>query len=160
MNTQSNAMPESHLEAQAVAPAVISATRHMYWCVRREFWENRSLYLAPLAIAALILVASVIGAFHLPGKLHGATALDPAQQHHAIEQPYVFASLLLMFTTLVVGIFYSLDALYGERRDRSVLFWKSLPVSDLTVVLSKASIPLLVLPLLTFAITVLTQASM
>jgi len=72
----------------------------------------------------------------------------------------VFASLLLMFTTLVVGIFYSLDALYGERRDRSVLFWKSLPVSDLTVVLSKASIPLLVLPLLTFAITVLTQASM
>ena len=54
-------------------------------------------------------------------------------------------------------IFYCLDALHGERRDRSILFWKSLPVSDLTTVLSKASIPLVVLPLLTFAITVATQ---
>ena len=50
--------------------------------------------------------------------------------------------------------FYCLDALHGERRDRSILFWKSLPVSDLTTVLAKASIPLLVLPLLAFALTV------
>ena len=62
-----------------------------------------------------------------------------------------------MGTTFIVGIFYCLDALYGERRDRSILFWKSLPVSDLTTVLSKASIPLVVLPLLAFAITVVTQ---
>jgi len=26
-------------------------------------------------------------------------------------------------TAFVVGVFYSLDALYGERRDRSILFW-------------------------------------
>jgi len=57
----------------------------------------------------------------------------------------------------IVGIFYSLDALYGERRDRSILFWKSLPVSDLTTVLSKFTIPLIVLPLLSFAIAVVTQ---
>jgi ABC-2 type transport system permease protein len=62
-----------------------------------------------------------------------------------------------MFTTFVVAVFYCLDALHGERRDRSILFWKSLPVSDLTTVLSKASIPLVVLPLLTFAITAATQ---
>ena len=48
----------------------------------------------------------------------------------------------------VVAIFYCLDALHGERRDRSILFWKSLPVSDLTTVLSKASIPLVIMPLL------------
>ena len=63
----------------------------------------------------------------------------------------------MMATAFIVGVFYCLDALYGERRDRSILFWKSLPVSDLTTVLSKASIPLVVLPLLTFAITVATQ---
>ena len=57
-------------------------------------------------------------------------------------------------------MFYCLDALYGERRDRSILFWKSLPVSDLTTVLSKASIPIVVLPLLTFAVTVATQLIM
>ena len=54
-------------------------------------------------------------------------------------------------------MFYCLDALHGERRDRSILFWKSLPVSDLTTVLAKASIPLVILPLLTFAITVAMQ---
>ena len=58
-----------------------------------------------------------------------------------------------MGTAFIVGIFYSLDALHGERRDRSILFWKSMPVSDLTTVLSKASIPLVVLPLLSFAIS-------
>jgi ABC-2 type transport system permease protein len=57
-------------------------------------------------------------------------------------------------------VFYCLDALHGERRDRSILFWKSLPVSDLHAVLAKASIPLVVLPLVTFAITVFTQLIM
>ncbi len=62
-----------------------------------------------------------------------------------------------MGAAFIVGMFYCLDALHGERRDRSILFWKSLPVSDLTTVLSKASIPLVILPLLAFAITVVTQ---
>jgi len=57
-------------------------------------------------------------------------------------------------------VFYCLDALHSERRDRSILFWKSFPVSDLTTVLSKASIPLVILPLVTFAIIVVTQVVM
>jgi len=65
-----------------------------------------------------------------------------------------------MGSAFIVSIFYSLDALYGERRDRSILFWKSLPVSDLTAVLAKASVPLLVLPVLAFAITVVTESIM
>jgi ABC-2 type transport system permease protein len=64
---------------------------------------------------------------------------------------------MLMLTAMIVGMLYCLSAFQGERRDRSILFWKSLPVSDLTTVLSKASIPFVVLPLLTFAITVATQ---
>ena len=62
-----------------------------------------------------------------------------------------------MLTAMVVGLFYCLDALHGERRDRSILFWKSLPVSDTTTVLAKASIPLVVLPLITFVLIVATQ---
>jgi ABC-2 type transport system permease protein len=157
MNTQSNAMPGSHLESQAIAPAAIPATRRMYWSVRRELWEYRSIYVAPLAVAALILFGSLISAFRLPAKMRAALTLDPMRQSHAIQQHYQLAALLIMGTTFIVGVFYCLDALHGERRDRSILFWKSLPVSDLTTVLSKASIPLVVLPLLTFAITVVTQ---
>jgi ABC-2 type transport system permease protein len=71
--------------------------------------------------------------------------------------PYDMAAGLLMLTCILVSVFYCLDALHGERRDRSILFWKSLPVSDLTTVLAKASIPLVVLPLLVFAIIVAMQ---
>jgi len=157
MNTSANPMPT--VESPVTEPTVISPARRMYWSVRRELWESRSIYIAPLAVAALIIVGSVISTIHLPGRLHAALP-DVAQQHRVIEEPYTFAALLLMFTTFIIGVIYCLDALHGERRDRSVLFWKSLPVSDLTTVLAKASIPLVVLPLLTFAITVVTQIMM
>jgi ABC-2 type transport system permease protein len=62
--------------------------------------------------------------------------------------------MMLILIAIIVGVFYCLDAQHGERRDRSIVVWKSLPVSDVTAVLSKASIPLVVLPLLTFAIAV------
>ena len=58
-------------------------------------------------------------------------------QHNLIAQPYFVAAGMMMLTTLAVGVFYSLDALYGERRDRSILFWKSLPVSDSITVLRR-----------------------
>jgi ABC-2 type transport system permease protein len=132
----------------------------MYWSVRRELWENRSIYIAPLVAAAVILFGFLISTIYLPGKMRAALALDPSKQREALAMPYDIAAGLIMLTALVVGVFYCLDALHGERRDRSILFWKSLPVSDLTTVLSKASIPLLVLPLLAFSITVATQLIM
>jgi ABC-2 type transport system permease protein len=129
----------------------------MYWSVRRELWESRSIYIAPLAVAGLFLAGFLISLIQLPGKIRAAAALGPMQQHEIIARPYQFAELMLMGAMLIVAIFYCLDALHGERRDRSILFWKSLPVSDLTTVLAKASIPVVILPLLTFAITVATQ---
>ncbi len=150
MSTQSNAMSES-FQSQSIAPAVIPATRVLYWSVLRELWENRSIYLAPLAVAAVALfgfsLSSIAGIWEKPLRL------NPAQP----QAPYDMAAGLMMLTGIVVSVFYCLDALHSERRDRSILFWKSLPVSDLTTVLSKASIPLVVLPLLTFAITVAMQ---
>ena len=156
MNTHSSAVPES-FDSQGVAPAVMSATRPMYWSVRRELWENRSIFIAPLAVAALFLFGFLIGTIRLPGKVRAALTLDIIQQHNLVAQPYLIASGLMMLTTLVVGVFYCLDALHGERRDRSILFWKSRPVSDLTAVLSKAITPIVILPLVNFAITVVTQ---
>ena len=72
--------------------------------------------------------------------------LDEVRRRAAIELPYNIVAMMLILTVFIVGLFYCLDALYGERRDRSILFWKSLPVSDLTTVLSKAIIPLAILP--------------
>ena len=160
MTSESNAVPDLRDGSESIAPAAMSATRPMYWSVRRELWENRSIYLAPLVVAAVFLFGFMISTIHLPQRLRAALALDPMQQHKLIEQPYAIAALVIMGTTFLVAVFYCLDALHGERRDRSILFWKSLPVSDLITVVSKASIPLLVLPLLTFAITVVTHLIM
>jgi ABC-2 type transport system permease protein len=93
----------------------------------------------------------------LPERRREVLLLDPAKARAAIELPYNMAAIMLILTAFVVGVFYCLDALYGERRDRSILFWKSLPVSDSATLLSKATIPLVVLPLVTFAIVVATQ---
>jgi ABC-2 type transport system permease protein len=155
MNIQSSTLPES-FEAQTVAPAA-TAVRSMYWSIRRELWESRSIYMAPLAAAVVFLLGFMISMIHLPQRMGALSALDPAHQREAIAMPYDMVAGLLMLTAMIVGMFYCVGALQGERRDRSILFWKSLPVSDLTTVLSKANIPFIVLPLLTFAITVATQ---
>jgi ABC-2 type transport system permease protein len=169
MNIQSNAVPESPLDSQGIAPAALSETQPLYWSVRRELWENRSIYIAPLAVAAVYLVGFLISLIWLPHSMREVwmphsmrelTKLNPAGPPIGLAMPYTHAAMLLLLIAFLVGIFYSLDALHGERRDRSILFWKSLPVSDLTTVLSKASIPLLVLPLLVFAVTVTLQQTM
>lgn len=149
----SNTMPEFPFDSKVIAPPA-TLTRPMYWSVRRELWENRFVYLAPLVVAAFVLFATMLGTIGLPKKIRSLQA-DPAKQH-AVVRPFSMAPAPIMLTTFLVGFFYALDALYGERRDRSILFWKSLPVSDLTAVLSKLSIPLALLPLLGFVLSVLT----
>ena len=134
-----------------------AAPRPFYWSVWRELWENRSIYIAPLAVAVVVLFGFMISTYGMPERRRGVLLMDPAKQQALVSEPYDAAAMMLIFTVFIVGVFYCLDALYGERRDRSILFWKSLPVSDLTTVLSKASIPLLILPLITFAIIVATQ---
>ena len=145
------------MESQGIAPGIISPKRPLYWSVWRELWENRSIYIAPVTVAIVVLVGFMISTIGMPERRQAVLLMDPAQQRAHIGEPYGVAAMVLIFTVFIVAVFYCLDALYGERRDRSILFWKSLPVSDLTAVLSKASIPLVILPLVTFTIIVATQ---
>lgn len=157
MNTPSNAVPESAVEWKGMAPAAMSETRPFYWSVRRELWENRSVTIAPLVVAAVLLFGFLISTIRLPDKMRELSGLDPAKQREMVVMPYGAVAGLLVVAAFLIGAFYCLDALNSERRDRSILFWKSLPVSDRTTVLSKASIPLVVLPLLIFPIIIVTQ---
>lgn len=152
MNAQSNSVSQS-FEANGTAPAVTSAPRPIYWSLRREFWENRYLYIAPLAVAAVFLFGYLISVIHSPGQLRELVALFPAHSHDDISGPFDISAALMMGTAILLSVFYCAEALHGERRDRSILFWKSLPVSDVTTVLVKVSIPLLILPVLVSAIT-------
>ncbi len=160
MNTTAPVMADSSSQSGAAAAAGIPASRTLLWSIRRELWENRSVYIAPVAVAVLFLAGFLVSLIGLPARTRAALALGPVAARQAFEQPFVTAAIMLMVIALIVAVVYCLDAFYGERRDRSILFWKSLPVSDLATVLAKASIPILVIPLVTFAVTVAVQLIM
>jgi ABC-2 type transport system permease protein len=156
MNTSSNTVPE---RAGVSDPGYRPTTQPFYWSMRRELWENRSIYVAPMLVAVVVLFGFLVSTIGLPERRR-AVLLDPAKARTGIEAPYDMAAIMLILTAFIVGVFYCLDALHSERRDRSILFWKSLPVSDLTTLLSKVTIPLIILPLVTFAIVIATQLVM
>jgi ABC-2 type transport system permease protein len=158
MNTSSNAMPDSPVDSRETTVPAPLPTRPFVWCVRRELWENRSVYLAPLAVAGVVLFGFVISA--TAGIWRSHLHIDATATPDKLADPYGFAAAFILGTAFIVSFFYSIDCLYGERRDRSILFWKSLPVSDLTTVLSKASIPLVILPLFGYTVTLVTQCFM
>jgi ABC-2 type transport system permease protein len=159
MNTQSGAVPQS-LGSQAVTSTMSSGTRPFYWSVRRELWENRWIYVAPLAVAAVFLLGHVITLGRLPQQVRAVSALDSMQYRDAIARHYDVSAGAMMLMAILVSVFYCMDALHGERRDRSILFWKSMPVSDITTVLAKATIPVVVVPLIATAVAVCLQAMM
>jgi ABC-2 type transport system permease protein len=159
MNTTSNTVPELPIESAVIDRRY--RTRPFYWSVWRELWENHSLYIAPLIVAAVQVFGFAISAIGLAERRRALLLLDdPVKQRAAIEAPYDIAAMMMIFVVFIIGVFYCLDALHGERRDRSILFWKSLPVSDLTTVLSKSVIPLAILPVIAFAFIVCVQLIM
>jgi ABC-2 type transport system permease protein len=143
MNSPSNAVTQAQATAQPIAATGVSRTAPFLWSIRRELWESKYIYIAPLGVAAVFLLAFAIA--------------YPSHRRLPMTIPYELSGALIMGSALLVGLFYAVDALYSERRDRSILFWKSLPVSDLTAVLSKLAIPLVIVPLLSFVITIVTQ---
>ena len=153
MSTTTNFADVRH----AADPPALLPTRPFYWSVQRELWEFRSIYLAPLIVAGVFLFGFLISLFYLPSKLRAADAM---QQHKIIQQPYDLGAGAVMAATFLVALFYCLECLHGERRDRSILFWKSLPIPDLMTVLAKACVPIIILPLLDFVLTVIMQCVM
>ena len=157
MTHDMNTNADASFTPGGVAPRAMNATRPMYWSIQRELWENRSIFLAPLIVAAFVLFGSAMSTMYSATKVRSASTADAAKQISAVSKPMKIAPAPIMLTTFLVAFFYCLDALYSERRDRSILFWKSLPVSDRTTVLAKVSIPFIVLPLIALGLSIVAQ---
>ena len=136
MSANANALPD----ATATSTTAPLRTRPFLWSVKRELWENRSLYIAPLAVATLLLLAVVVSYVQGRGitiSIPEATQVSPDRFRSVSLGAFAVCAGIMTVTMFFVSLFYLLDSLHGERKDRSVLFWKSLPVSDTTTVLSK-----------------------
>ncbi|MBV2149859.1 hypothetical protein KRZ98_16565 [Sphingobium sp. AS12] len=147
-------------DPDATRPRPTHPTHPLLWTLRRELWEHRSLIFAPLAAVAVALSGFLVSAVGLPATMQASLAGTPSELKDAIRRPFDIAAVAIIATTSLAGLFYALGALNGERRDRSILFWKSLPVSDATAVLVKAAIPIALLPLVAFLLVLAAQAIM
>jgi ABC-2 type transport system permease protein len=169
------------IESTPVAPREPVASPHpthkFKLLLRREFWEHKGGFLwAPLVaggisllLTAMAIVVGEVVARRAGNNLqvHGdsltvngldlgeiTSKLDAKQLHdlgNGIDISLLMASSWPFIVLAFVVFFYCLGALYDERKDRSVLFWKSLPVSDSETVLSKTASALLVAPVLAVA---------
>jgi len=143
--------------------------------LRRELWEHTSLKGIPITLLAFVLLANVAFIFllsgsvstlnigngdevALPGSYIGFfTQLKPAQQTSIINSILITTGMIINSVLLIVMFFYLLDSLYGERKDRTILFWKSLPVSNRQTVLSKLAIAVIIIPVIIFITTALAN---
>lgn len=142
------------------------ALKTFYWLVKREFWEHRGGFLwTPVITGGIFLLLNIMGVItaEVLGAQHGIRigasgglkqiianmdAGDMSQVGMALDLAMYSAMGLLIVVLGFVVFFYCLGALYDDRRDRSVLFWKSLPISNISTVLSKVVSATVVAPVI------------
>ena len=176
-----NAVIETHAPSPSrMAP---HPTHKFRLLLRREYWEHKGGFLwAPVwagAISlALTLMALIVGEVAMRRalasgenmQLNGvdvsvngldlgmlASKMDAESTRNmagGIDLASLTSSLWPMVVLGFVVFFFCLGSLYDERKDRSVLFWKSLPLSDGETVLSKAASALVVAPALAVAVSI------
>ena len=145
----------------------------MKWLLKREHWEHKGgFFWAPVVVSGIIalisigsmLFATVMGrdsGFHIDGgrevslsqALASVSQTDKLEIAQAIAVGYPAIAMPVMATLGFVVFFYALGCLYDERKDRSILFWKSLPISDRDTVLAKALTALVIGPLIAIAVS-------
>ena len=180
MNTSAQAMT---MDEERPRPARVAphATHKFKLLLKREFWEHKGgFFWAPIWAGGISLVLTLmalvvgevaarravasgkmsfdgdinINGLDLSALTSKMDAADLQKLAGGIDISTVMSSAWPMIVLAFVVFFYCLGSLYDERKDRSVLFWKSLPVSDRDTVLSKAASALLVAPLIAVGVAI------
>lgn len=135
--------------------------------IRRELWEHRAIYITPLVVALIVSLFAIFGEVTVSSHDYAGEAMDLgiigasnlSDEHRSaiLNGLMVFMSLGLIVAMGIVTAIYALDALCAERKDRSILFWRSMPVTDFETVFAKLLTAILIIPLVTFAAIVATQ---
>jgi len=111
------------------------------WLIRREFWERRAIWIVPACISGTLILVALFGRAQILSDVPQESSAFVGKVYLGLTGA-LFITVMTLYSTL-----YLLDCLYDDRRDRSVLFWKSLPISDTDTVLSKLIVALFAIPL-------------
>ena len=142
------------------------------WLLKREFWEHKGgFFWMPvivggimtlfIAISLLIAVFGIKDGIQINGVAVSnlANTIGPEQKEQfaaGVVYGYVGLAMPILLALSVCVFFFCLGALFDERKDRSVLFWKSLPVSDSETVLSKVAMALGIAPVIAVVVATIT----
>ena len=129
--------------------------------VRREAWEHGAIWLVPVVMSLVLVVLAVMASFGLLDDI----SIEIISEHNVDAREMTGGLAAFNFAMFgwfamvmsIVGTFYLLDCLLADRKDRSILFWKSLPVSDLKTVLSKLVTAAILIPLIAFVASLITN---
>jgi ABC-2 type transport system permease protein len=134
--------------------------------VRREIWEHRSIWITPAAVAsvvtfiaiAMVIMTSAIGEAFNPDfeKIIDATVPDSIRRA-ALAGILIGNTTVFLMAMWFLTVFYCLDALYADRKDKSILFWRSLPITDAETVVSKLITAFIAIPLATMAAVIVSH---
>ncbi len=181
MNTTSMELPVAPR-----APVAPPHPTHMFkLLLKREFWEHKGgFFWAPMVAGAIFLLLSLMGigagelaARRIPDhaqinvdggsfKINGLnlgqltekmTPVELREIGGVIDLSLLMSAAWPLLVLSFVVFFYCLGSLYDDRKDRSVLFWKSLPLSDSATVLSKVTSAAVMAPVLAIIAGVLTM---
>jgi ABC-2 type transport system permease protein len=134
-------------------PAPMPPGRVLLTLIEREFWEHRYLWLTPAVVAALLALSPLVGHVELDWPPFGS-----AESRAALSTLVQWGLAMPLSLVMIICVsYYLLDCLFAERKDRSILFWKSLPVSDTLTVGAKVLVALVIVPLGVFMLAVLTH---
>lgn len=130
---------------------------HQLALIKRELFEHRSIWVTPAAIASVMTLMMLTMQVFASGSreivdiaIMGASNAGDVPRRAALTAYFVGISTLFVLAMWIMVIFYCLDCLYAERKDKSILFWRSLPITDAETVISKLATAMLLIPLVTF----------
>jgi ABC-2 type transport system permease protein len=137
---------------------------HQLALVKREIWEHRSIWLTPAVIAVVIALLTVTGQVSISAfnkeidlAILGASNVEDVHRKIALMAFFGVVTTIFSIGAAIVVVFYSLDTLYAERKDKSILFWRSLPITDAETVVSKLITAAVVIPLVFLAGAIVTE---
>jgi ABC-2 type transport system permease protein len=130
---------------------------HQLALVKRELWEHRSIFVTPAAIASIVTLGVLAGLMFAAGfaaeldmVIFGAQNIaGDGERQLALTGFFLATSWVFIVALAILTVFYCLDSLYAERKDKSILFWRSLPVTDAETVISKLITAIIVIPVVT-----------
>jgi len=142
----------------------MNAFRPYWMLVKREVWEHKSFWIVPIVVACIAVLVNLYAAGSLIVAVHqgvlsisnlNITSESDARTglHTVMLMLFGFFNIVMLFTVW----FYLMDSLYADRKDRSVLFWKSMPISDTSTVLSKLFTGMVTAPALMLVMVVITE---